>query len=70
MKMGKIYKIIKLILFVLGGIAILVLNEKIMTNEGAILNGLVGAIIAVYGLEGVILPIVTKKMKQERMLTL
>ena len=66
MKMGKIYKIIKLILFVLGGIAILVLNEKIMTNEGAILNGLVGAIIAVYGLEGVILPIVTKKMKQER----
>ena len=66
MKMGKIYKLTKLIVFVLAGIAILVLNKQIMSNEGAIINGLVGAIIAVYGLEGVILPIVTKKMKQER----
>ena len=66
MKMGKIYKLTKLILFVLAGIAILILNEQIMSNEGAIINGLVGAIIAVYGLEGIILPIATKKMKQER----
>ena len=66
MKMGKIYKLTKLIAFVVAGIAILILNKSIMNNEGAILNGLVGSIIAVYGLEGIILPIVTKKIKAER----
>ena len=65
MKMGKIYKMTKLILFVLMGIAILVLNEKIMEHSD-ILNYLVGGIIAIYGLEGVILPITTKKIKSER----
>ena len=65
MKMGKIYKLTKLILFVLMGIAILVLNEKIMEHSD-ILNYLVGGIIAIYGLEGVILPITTKKIKAEK----
>lgn len=65
MKMGKIYKLTKLILFVLMGIAILVLNEKIMEHSD-ILNYLVGGIIAIYGLEGVILPIATKKIKAEK----
>ena len=65
MKMGKIYKLTKLILFVLMGIVILVLNEKIMEHSD-ILNYLVGGIIAIYGLEGVILPIATKKIKSER----
>ena len=65
MKMGKIYKMTKLILFVLMGIAILVLNEKIMEHSD-ILNYLVGGIIAIYGLEGVILPITTRKIKSER----
>ena len=63
--MGKIYKLTKLILFVLMGIAILVLNEKIMEHSD-ILNYLVGGIIAIYGLEGVILPIATKKIKAEK----
>ena len=63
--MGKIYKLTKLILFVLMGIAILVLNEKIMEHSD-ILNYLVGGIIAIYGLEGVILPITTKKIKAEK----
>ena len=66
MKMGKIYKLTKLIAFVVAGIAILILNKAIMKNDGAILNGLVGAIIAVYGLEGIILPIATKKIKAEK----
>ena len=66
MKMGKIYKLTKLIVFVVTGIAILILNKSIMNNKGAIINGLVGSIIAVYGLEGIILPIVTKKIKAER----
>ena len=37
-----------------------------MNEEGAIINGLVGAIIAIYGLEGILLPIFTKKIKAER----
>ena len=64
--MGKIYKIVKLVAFVTMGILVLVFNKAIMSNEGAILNGLVGADIAIYGLEGVILPIATRKVKQER----
>lgn len=66
MKMGKIYKLIKLILFIAMGIAILVCNKYIMHEEGAILNGLVGTIIAIYGLEGILLPIFTHKVKAEK----
>ena len=66
MKMGKIYKFTKLVVFVLMGIAILILNKQIMSHEGAIINGVVGGIIAIYGFEGVILPIATKKVKQEK----
>ena len=65
MKMGKVYKLIKLILFVAAGIAILVCNKLIMNEEGAIINGLVGAIIAIYGIEGILLPIFTHKIKAE-----
>ena len=63
--MGKIYKLTKLILFVLMGIAILVLHNKIIENY-LILNGLVGGIIAIYGLEGIFLPVFTKKVKAEK----
>ena len=66
MKMNKIYKLIKLIFFILMGVAILVFNKQIMNEEGAIINGLVGTIIAIYGLEGILLPIFTKKIKQEK----
>ena len=66
MKMGKVYKIVKFALFAIAGILIIVFNKAIMSNDGAILNGLVGSIIAVYGLEGVILPIATKKIKVEK----
>ena len=48
------------------GVAILVCNKLIMNEEGTIINGLVGAIIAIYGLEGILLPIFTKKIKAER----
>ena len=66
MKMGKTYKIVKFALFVVLGVLVLVFNKAIMSNDGAILNGLVGAIIAIYGLEGVFLPIFTKKIKAEK----
>ena len=65
MKMGKIYKIIKLALFVIMGVLILVFNKTIMENV-EILNILVGSIIAIYGFEGVLLPIFTKKIKAEK----
>ena len=66
MKMGKVYKAIKLALFIIMGIFVLVFNKRIMNHEGAIINGVVGAVIAIYGLEGLLLPIVTKRIKQER----
>ena len=66
MKMGKIYKFTKLVLFILMGVAILILNKQIMSNEGSIINGLVGAIIAIYGLEGIFLPVATHKIKAEK----
>ena len=47
------------------GIAILVLNKTIIENY-EVINYLVGGIIALYGLEGVILPIATKKVKAEK----
>ena len=67
MKMGKVYKIVKFILFNIAGILILVFNKALMEREnGEILNILVGCIIAVYGFEGVLLPIFTKKIKTEK----
>ena len=67
MKMPSIYKLLKFILFVVAGILVLVFNKALMNDEGAILNGVVGTVIAVYGLEGVILPIATKKIKEEKL---
>ena len=65
MKMGKIYKFTKLAFFVVLGILILVFNKAIIEHD-AILNGVVGSTIAIYGLEGVFLPIATKKIKTEK----
>ena len=66
MKMGKIYKITKLIVFVVLGIVILVFSKQIMNDEGAAINYIVGSIIALYGLEGVLLPIFTHKIRAEK----
>lgn len=66
MNLPKFYKLAKLILFVIMGILVLVFNKTIMSNEGALINGIVGAVIAVYGLEGVILPLVRKQWKEKQ----
>ena len=67
MKMGKVYKIVKFILFNIAGILILVFNKALIEHDnGEILNILVGCIIAIYGFEGVLLPIYTKKIKAEK----
>ena len=60
-----VYKLCKLIAFVAMGILVLIFNKAIMSNEGAIINGVVGCVIAIYGLEGIILPIATKKYKEK-----
>ena len=62
-----VYKLIKLICFVTMGILVLVFNEAIMSNNGAIINGIVGTIIAIYGLEGIIHPLVAKKYKEKKL---
>ena len=66
MKLPSLYKLLKLILFIAAGVLILVFNKAIMNNEGALINGIVGCVIAVYGLEGIILPLATKKAKEEK----
>ena len=66
MNLPKFYKLAKLILFVAMGILVLVFNEAIMANEGALINGIVGCVIAIYGLEGVILPLVRKQWKEKQ----
>ena len=48
------------------GVLVLVFNHAIMENDGAILNGIVGTVIAIYGLEGIIVPIATKQIKKCR----
>lgn len=66
MKMTKAYKLTKFIVYVVLGILVLMFNQTIMSNEGAIINGVVGSVIALYGIEGIILPIATKQVKKER----
>ena len=66
MNLPKFYKLAKLILFVAMGILVLVFNEAIMAKEGALINGIVGSVIAIYGLEGVILPLVRKQWKEKQ----
>ena len=67
MTLPKFYKLSKLILFVVMGVLVLIFNKAIMSNEGALINGIVGAVIAIYGLEGIILPIATKKWREEKL---
>ena len=66
MKLNKFYQLSKFVLFVAMGVLVLVFNQAIMSNDGAILNGIVGTVIAIYGLEGIIVPVVTKQMKEHR----
>ena len=67
MKKINVYKLCKLICFVVMGILVLVFNKAIMNEEGAIINGIVGTVIAIYGLEGVIRPLVTKQYKEKKL---
>jgi len=60
----KVYKIIKTCIFVIAAILLFVFAEKIMENNGALINGVVGTVIAYYGVEGIIVPLITRKDDQ------
>ncbi len=62
----KIYRLIKMVVLIAAGILLFVFGKPLMNNDGALLNGVVGAVIAFYGIEGITIPIITKKIKQER----
>ena len=66
MTLPKFYKPFKLILFVALGVLVLVFNKGIMSNDGALINGIVGCVIAIYGLEDIILPLIRKEWKERR----
>ena len=70
MHLPRFYKLAKLIIFATMGVLVLVFNKAIMSNEGALINGVVGAIIAIYGLEGLILPLVRKQWKEKQVVIL
>lgn len=67
MKISGFYHLFKFVVFIIAGVLLLVFSKALMENKGAILNGVVGCVIAVYGLEGIIVPLVTKKIKDEKL---
>ncbi len=63
----KIHRLIKMCLLITAGILLFVFSHKLVYDqEGMLLNGIVGAVIAFYGIEGILHPILTKQVKKER----
>ena len=63
----KVYRLIKMIVLIAAGVCLFVFGKTLMNNEGAILNGVVGTVIAFYGIEGILIPLITKRVKQEKL---
>lgn len=61
----KIYKFIKLPIFIIGGILLFIFSETFLENECKLLPFLVGGIICFYGIEGIILTLVEGEVKEE-----
>ena len=56
-------------LLITAGILLFVFSHKLVYDqEGILLNGIVGAVIAFYGIEGILYPILTKQVKKERIM--
>lgn len=65
----KIHRIVKMCILITAGILLFVFSKKLVyEQEGVLLNGIVGAVIAFYGIEGILLPILTKQVKKERIM--
>ena len=56
-------------LLITAGILLFVFSHKLVYDqEGILLNGIVGVVIAFYGIEGILYPIFTKQVKKERIM--
>ena len=56
-------------LLITAGILLFVFSHKLVYDqEGILLNGIVGVVIAFYGIEGILYPILTKQVKKERIM--
>lgn len=65
----KIHRLVKMCLLITAGILLFVFSHKLVYDQGGILlNGIVGAVIAFYGIEGILYPILTKQVKKERIM--
>ena len=65
----KIHRLVKMCLLITAGILLFVFSHKLVYDqEGILLNGIVGAVIAFYGIEGILYPILTKQVKKERIM--
>ena len=67
----KIHRLVKMCVLVTAGILLFVFAHKLVYEwepKGALLNGIVGAVIAMYGIESILFPILTKQVKKERIM--
>ena len=65
----KIHRLVKMSILVTAGILLFIFSKKLVyEQEGVLLNGIVGAVIAIYGIEGILFPILTHQVKKERIM--
>ena len=65
----KVYRLIKMILLIAAGVLLFVFAKSLVyEGKGALLNRVVGSVVAFYGLEGILYPIITKQAKKERIM--
>ena len=65
----KVYRLVKMILLIAAGVLLFVFAKSLVyEGKGVLLNGVVGSVVAFYGLEGILYPIITKQAKKERIM--
>ena len=58
-----------MILLIAAGVLLFVFAKPLVyEGKGLLLNGIVGSVIALYGVEGILYPILTKQVKKERVM--
>ena len=63
----KIHRLIKMVLLIAAGVLLFVFAKSLVYDgKGLLLNGIVGSVIALYGIEGILYPILTKQAKKLR----
>ena len=65
----KVHRLIKMVILIAAGVLLFVFAKPLVYDgEGKLLNGIVGSVIALYGVEGILYPILTKQVKKERIM--